>query len=474
MTTIKNLLLLGLLSTIYACSHPIEIVGEGDVLSATGTRNCYLEDYQASKENCTKNTVIGAYSETYFAEPRSGWDFARWVNYCTDATSNECAFAIPADAVQKNWGATVPALVAVFKLAPAITPPFPESDIDGNVSFDTANSMTDVGTYQTTVSSTQDADFFKFAASETAYYSVSLEFSNPDIYLYLYNDDEYKTLAGESRNKGAVSQHIDQKQLQEGSTYYVGVQAIAQSQLQNYRLTLEREPIPEPEPAYDIKLTPVHTVSFWRWGRQQSLYDQGENILMDTVYGEYESFVSGFDGAHGYAVHASAGTGFHTLGESGHVRYFIDFAGYSRWESGYPDVTYGWGSTSSVAVAKFVIPNTKESRTTVNAVLNITNEGRHDAMVAIIHPSHWSMDLLKPENIENEGWQPLYCRYDVRSNGCEGFNQIDGGVVVPYSLPPGEEYYIIAYLKASVSYSEPESLLDNSKIYLETLLPQIQ
>ncbi len=38
----KNLLLLCLLSTLYACSHPLEIVGEGHILSATGTRDCYL------------------------------------------------------------------------------------------------------------------------------------------------------------------------------------------------------------------------------------------------------------------------------------------------------------------------------------------------------------------------------------------------------------------------------------------------
>ena len=32
---------------LQACSHPIEIVGEGDVTSAPGNRNCSLEDYNA-------------------------------------------------------------------------------------------------------------------------------------------------------------------------------------------------------------------------------------------------------------------------------------------------------------------------------------------------------------------------------------------------------------------------------------------
>ncbi len=116
--TMKSVFLFGLLSTVYACSHPIEIVGEGDVLSATGTRTCLLEDFQAKKENCTRNIVHGEYTETYYAEPRDGWQFDQWLNYCTDAVNNECAFNIPSDAVQKNWGATLPPLVAVFKRIP--------------------------------------------------------------------------------------------------------------------------------------------------------------------------------------------------------------------------------------------------------------------------------------------------------------------------------------------------------------------
>lgn len=128
----SQILLLVPLSTLYACSHPIEIVGEGDVLSATGTRSCYLEEFQAGEENCTKNIVQGAYNETYYAVPRDGWQFDHWVNYCTDAINNECAFNIPADAVQKNWGTTVPSLVAVFAKIPAAPPEPPLEDIMTN------------------------------------------------------------------------------------------------------------------------------------------------------------------------------------------------------------------------------------------------------------------------------------------------------------------------------------------------------
>lgn len=114
----KNLFLLGLLSAICACSHPIEIVGEGDVTSASGNRGCTLEQFEAGDESCSKNTVVGDYHEAYYAVPRSGWQFSKWINYCTDAVNNECAFSIPAEAVQKNWGTTVPSLVAVFIQTP--------------------------------------------------------------------------------------------------------------------------------------------------------------------------------------------------------------------------------------------------------------------------------------------------------------------------------------------------------------------
>ena len=121
MNALKTIALPTLLSLVYGCSHPIEIVGEGDVLSATGTRNCYYEDFLAGAESCSKNLVVRAYDETYYAVARDGWEFEQWLNYshCAD-TGNECAFDIPADWVENVWGQTVPPLVAVFS---AIAPP---------------------------------------------------------------------------------------------------------------------------------------------------------------------------------------------------------------------------------------------------------------------------------------------------------------------------------------------------------------
>ena len=100
--------------TITACSHPIEIVGEGDVLSSTSDRDCLLEEFLSSNDNCAKNYVIGAYDETYHAVPRSGWKFTQWNNYCEEANTNTCSFNIPGQTVVNAWGATVPPLVAVF------------------------------------------------------------------------------------------------------------------------------------------------------------------------------------------------------------------------------------------------------------------------------------------------------------------------------------------------------------------------
>lgn len=98
-----------------SCSQPIEIIGQGDVVSESGTRTCTLEDHAAGAPNCTDNIVTGDYDETYSAQPRSGWHFHRWINYCADATTNECRFDLGSDIVDQAFGQTVPPLVAVFR-----------------------------------------------------------------------------------------------------------------------------------------------------------------------------------------------------------------------------------------------------------------------------------------------------------------------------------------------------------------------
>ena len=98
-----------------ACKHPIELHGEGDVFSASGARDCALEDYLAGAEACASNLVTGDYAETYTAVPRPGWQFRRWDIYCTTALDNTCSFNIGADVVQQFSGSTVPPLKAIFR-----------------------------------------------------------------------------------------------------------------------------------------------------------------------------------------------------------------------------------------------------------------------------------------------------------------------------------------------------------------------
>ena len=98
-----------------ACNHPIEIVGEGDVTSASGTRDCTLADYTAGSPNCTENDIVGEYDETYTGVAATGWHFHRWVNYCINATSNSCSLEVESDLVAAAQGQTVPPLVAIFR-----------------------------------------------------------------------------------------------------------------------------------------------------------------------------------------------------------------------------------------------------------------------------------------------------------------------------------------------------------------------
>ncbi len=96
---ISVLLVAGLLT---ACDHPLELVGNGDIISASGTRNCTLEDYQAYASSCDENKTFVdevVYEETYYAIPRPGWVFDRWENYCEDVVINECSFYVAPEGV---------------------------------------------------------------------------------------------------------------------------------------------------------------------------------------------------------------------------------------------------------------------------------------------------------------------------------------------------------------------------------------
>ena len=104
-TTLKNLLPISLALLFTACSHPLEIKGQGDIVSNSGSRNCSMEEAPCA------NIVTGDYNETYTAVPRAGWQFDEW-NGCNAA--NECTFTVRAEVVDNNWFQTAPALVANF------------------------------------------------------------------------------------------------------------------------------------------------------------------------------------------------------------------------------------------------------------------------------------------------------------------------------------------------------------------------
>lgn len=115
MKAIKVGLFCALIQFIYACSHPIEIVGEGDVYSNYG-RSCTLEDSLTVPvpDNCAKNYVVTDYFDTYTAVPRTGWKFDHWDSFCANAVGNTCTFAFTAAQVREAWFMTAPPLIAVF------------------------------------------------------------------------------------------------------------------------------------------------------------------------------------------------------------------------------------------------------------------------------------------------------------------------------------------------------------------------
>ena len=96
-----------------ACSHPLEIVGEGDIESSTQKHDCALEEQPCA------NFVTGDYRVTYVADPRPGWVFTGW-----DGCAGQfplCEFDVPADQVERFAGQTMPPLRAMFAHA-AVAP----------------------------------------------------------------------------------------------------------------------------------------------------------------------------------------------------------------------------------------------------------------------------------------------------------------------------------------------------------------
>jgi arylsulfatase A-like enzyme len=103
----RTLAALSLLFVLSACRQPFEIVGQGDIFSSSGTRDCPLE-----AQPC-EFLIEGDYLETYRAVPRPGWKFVRWER-CGEQYP-DCTFDAPADMVARTAGRTMPPTVAVFE-----------------------------------------------------------------------------------------------------------------------------------------------------------------------------------------------------------------------------------------------------------------------------------------------------------------------------------------------------------------------
>ncbi|MFK7978175.1 MAG: hypothetical protein AB8C02_18725 [Halioglobus sp.] len=108
--------LLGLLIILLsvACSHPLEIIGDGDIVSSTGENNCAKEDQPCD------NYIVGNYDVTYTATPRTGSVFVGW-DGCNSASPN-CSFSFPATTVRQFWGRVATPLRATFALDPGDPP----------------------------------------------------------------------------------------------------------------------------------------------------------------------------------------------------------------------------------------------------------------------------------------------------------------------------------------------------------------
>ena len=114
----KSFLAVLLTLFVIGCKHPLAIYGEGDIMSATGDRDCLLEQFNDPNDPaCHENEVLppDPYLETYYAQPRTGWHFHRWTRYCKDTPLNECEFDLTASTVQAGAGLTMPALGAIFR-----------------------------------------------------------------------------------------------------------------------------------------------------------------------------------------------------------------------------------------------------------------------------------------------------------------------------------------------------------------------
>ena len=76
-------------------------------MSASGEHKRLLEELPC------KVVAVDGYIETYLPLAREGYRFVGWEN-CPDQQGENCVLNVDADTVHKNWGKTMPPLIAEF------------------------------------------------------------------------------------------------------------------------------------------------------------------------------------------------------------------------------------------------------------------------------------------------------------------------------------------------------------------------
>lgn len=117
-----RLLVFFLSMTLFACEHGVEVYGKGQVISATGSRNCVNDGNLP--ERC-KVLVVGDYTETYTAQAEAGWKFSHW-NNCPTASEhlnearNICSFSIPQKVIASMYGMRIEGVALEAYFIPAV------------------------------------------------------------------------------------------------------------------------------------------------------------------------------------------------------------------------------------------------------------------------------------------------------------------------------------------------------------------
>ncbi|MFT4518063.1 MAG: hypothetical protein ACI9JM_000440 [Halioglobus sp.] len=103
----RTVLALVLLAFVTACYHPLEIVGQGNIVSSDGLHDCSV-----AEQPCN-NLITGDYNVTYTAVPHAGWTFTGWEG--CGAQYPDCTYILPAASVAQFAGQTTLPLRAVFE-----------------------------------------------------------------------------------------------------------------------------------------------------------------------------------------------------------------------------------------------------------------------------------------------------------------------------------------------------------------------